>query len=197
MTRHKTGNKETAIIEAAVKLFLEQGVRKTTMKQIAAQAGVAVGTVYLYYADKISIIRAVAFAFADQHRALVDQIAATSQAPLVKLQCYLLDLYDVWQPFGQNNDGSIDLAEAIMTHASETLTIAADQFHSAVSAFLSEAQEIGIRVDDPSLESKWIALATSPFYPLAGTPTTHPLRGQLQRKDLIGFTNWLASKYLA
>jgi AcrR family transcriptional regulator len=194
MVRIKTGDKEAALVEAAVTLFIQQGVRKTSIKQIADTAGVAVGTVYLYYADKIAIVRAVAFAFADKHSEFVNQVAGDSHEPLMKLERYLLGLYDMWQPFGENHAGPVDLAEAIMTHAGETLQIAADQFHEAVSQFLSEARESGLRVDDPQAEAKWVALATSAFYPLAGTPTQHPLRAQLTRDDLAGLIRWLASK---
>jgi AcrR family transcriptional regulator len=183
------------LIEAAVTLFIRQGVRKTSIKQIADTAGVAVGTVYLYYADKTAIVRAVAFAFADNHAAFVDQVAGDSNEPLLKLERYLLGLYDLWQPFEENQAGPVDLAEAIMTHAGETLQIAADQFHQAFSQFLSEARESGLRVDDPQAEAKWVALATLAFYPLAGTQSEHPLRSQLKRDDLAGLIRWLSGKF--
>jgi len=49
-----------AIVEAAMKLFLEHGYSATSIRAIAREAGVAEPTVYLVFHDKISILRAIA-----------------------------------------------------------------------------------------------------------------------------------------
>lgn len=48
-------SKKQAIIEAALDIFAKQGYEETTIAQIAAAAGVAVGTVYLYFHNKREI----------------------------------------------------------------------------------------------------------------------------------------------
>jgi|SRR5215469_2928292 len=48
-------SKRQAIIEAALDIFAKQGYEDTTIAQIAAAAGVAVGTVYLYFHNKRDI----------------------------------------------------------------------------------------------------------------------------------------------
>jgi AcrR family transcriptional regulator len=48
-------SKREAIIEAALEIFARQGYEETTIAQIAAAAGVAVGTVYLYFHNKREI----------------------------------------------------------------------------------------------------------------------------------------------
>lgn len=48
-------SKRQAIIEAALDIFAKQGYEETTIAQIAAAAGVAVGTVYLYFHNKREI----------------------------------------------------------------------------------------------------------------------------------------------
>ena len=40
------------ILETAMRLFQERGYDKTTMRAIAAEAGVSVGNAYYYYAGK-------------------------------------------------------------------------------------------------------------------------------------------------
>ena len=45
---------------AAAELFARQGFRATGLRQVAAAAGVAVGTVYAHYRDKEALLRAVA-----------------------------------------------------------------------------------------------------------------------------------------
>ena len=47
------------ILQAAVKLFLEQSVRKTSAEEVAFQAGVTRVTVYRYLTDKKGLVRAV------------------------------------------------------------------------------------------------------------------------------------------
>lgn len=47
------------ILQAAIKLFLEQSVRKTSAEEVAFQAGVTRVTVYRYFTDKRGLVRAV------------------------------------------------------------------------------------------------------------------------------------------
>ncbi|MCU0559104.1 MAG: TetR family transcriptional regulator [Desulfobacterales bacterium] len=44
------------ILEAAVKVFAENGFRQSTISQIAREAGVADGTIYLYFKNKDDIL---------------------------------------------------------------------------------------------------------------------------------------------
>ncbi len=44
------------ILEAAVKIFARQGFRQSTVAQIAREAGVADGTIYLYFKNKNDIL---------------------------------------------------------------------------------------------------------------------------------------------
>jgi len=54
--RKKEGNKEQAILNAAVKVFAQNGYHRSKISSIADQAGVATGSVYLYYKNKESIL---------------------------------------------------------------------------------------------------------------------------------------------
>ncbi len=55
----KKTDKRTRLVEAADKLFYEQGVNITTLANIAALAEVPLGNVYYYFKSKESIILAV------------------------------------------------------------------------------------------------------------------------------------------
>ena len=52
----KTNDKRHRILEAAVKVFAEQGFFQSTISQIAKEAGVADGTIYLYFKNKDDIL---------------------------------------------------------------------------------------------------------------------------------------------
>ncbi|MDM8523835.1 TetR/AcrR family transcriptional regulator [Desulfococcaceae bacterium HSG8] len=55
-TRGKTSDKYHRILEAAVSVFARQGVHQSTISQIAKEAGVADGTIYLYFKNKDDIL---------------------------------------------------------------------------------------------------------------------------------------------
>jgi TetR/AcrR family fatty acid metabolism transcriptional regulator len=55
-TKEKINDKYNRILEAAVKVFAEQGFFQSTVSQIAREAGVADGTIYLYFKNKDDIL---------------------------------------------------------------------------------------------------------------------------------------------
>jgi AcrR family transcriptional regulator len=57
--RQQAAATRTAILEAAHRLFEEQGYPKTTMAAIAQEAGVALKTVYLAFETKAGVLRAL------------------------------------------------------------------------------------------------------------------------------------------
>lgn len=54
--RKKEGNKEQDILNASVQVFSCTGYSKTKMHQIADEAGIASGTIYLYFKNKEDIL---------------------------------------------------------------------------------------------------------------------------------------------
>lgn len=61
------------ILEAAVKIFAKQGFHQSTVAQIAKEAGVADGTIYLYFKNKDDIL--VQF-FSDRTKQVFEQFQA-------------------------------------------------------------------------------------------------------------------------
>lgn len=54
--RGKNNDKYKRILEAAVKIFADLGFHQSTISQIAREAGVADGTIYLYFKNKDDIL---------------------------------------------------------------------------------------------------------------------------------------------
>ena len=64
MVKEETRSKRQAIIEAARKIFAMKGYEDTTIAEIAEDAGIAVGTVYLYFGNKRDIYTSVSLDWA-------------------------------------------------------------------------------------------------------------------------------------
>ncbi|HEX3074017.1 MAG TPA: TetR/AcrR family transcriptional regulator [Ignavibacteriales bacterium] len=54
--RKKEGNKERDIVEAAIKVFAEKGYHNSKVHKIAEVAGIATGSVYIYFENKEMIL---------------------------------------------------------------------------------------------------------------------------------------------
>jgi len=67
MARKRVGNKRERIIAAAAKLFGDKGYHDTTTAEIAELAGVAAGTIYIYFSSKEELLVAVLEAFLGKH----------------------------------------------------------------------------------------------------------------------------------
>lgn len=60
MSRTRDEGMQARIIEAAISVFGEKGFQETTLKDIAAGAGISTGSVYTYFEDKQDLFAAAA-----------------------------------------------------------------------------------------------------------------------------------------
>jgi AcrR family transcriptional regulator len=65
MARPRTGNKRQNLVDAAISLFADKGFYYTTTAEVSAQAGVAAGTLYLYFNSKDDLLVASLERFLD------------------------------------------------------------------------------------------------------------------------------------
>jgi AcrR family transcriptional regulator len=65
-----------ALMEAAAGLFAEKGFAATTMTEIAARAGAAIGTLYLFFPTKDALAQAILADHADELSAMLDRLQA-------------------------------------------------------------------------------------------------------------------------
>ncbi len=83
LQKGKKLDKRQAIIEAARELFTTEGYETTTIAQVAKKAGVAVGTVYLYFKNKNELL------FGIQNNWEIEFIEAMSQPKLLAIPPHL------------------------------------------------------------------------------------------------------------
>jgi AcrR family transcriptional regulator len=75
------------IVDAARRLFLERGYGVTTMNAIAAEAGVAVSTVYAIFKNKRAFLRELRAALLDQARTReIHEVARKQEDPELRLE---------------------------------------------------------------------------------------------------------------
>ena len=68
-TETKSARTRSTIIDAALRLFRERGYEATTMRAIAAEAGVSVGNAYYYFSSKEELIQGFYGRAQDDHAA--------------------------------------------------------------------------------------------------------------------------------
>jgi AcrR family transcriptional regulator len=65
-----------ALMAAAADLFADKGFAATTMTEIAARAGAAIGTLYLFFPTKDALAQAILADHADELSAMLDRLQA-------------------------------------------------------------------------------------------------------------------------
>jgi AcrR family transcriptional regulator len=89
---------QASILQAAEDVFLEKGMNSARMESIAARAGVAVGTLYNYFADREALVTALV---QDRRAALLARLDASLEKaeglPFEEaLDSFLQTLFDHW-----------------------------------------------------------------------------------------------------
>lgn len=124
--------KALAILDAAESLFVRFGYRKTSVDDVAREAGIAKGTVYLYFAGKEPLFRAM-LSRVNAQTVATAQAAAGRSAPFSErlqgvLQAFYGDLYDRFGSSGYRQElgevwGSLgrDLADELRQQRSQLL----------------------------------------------------------------------------
>jgi AcrR family transcriptional regulator len=88
-----------AIIDAALALFGEVGYDATTMRAVAARAGVSVGNAYYYFASKSHLVQGFYDRAAAQHGAAsAERLAALTELDQ-RIEAHLLTWFDLFEPY--------------------------------------------------------------------------------------------------
>lgn len=88
--RRRKEERPRDIIAAALGLFAEKGFAGARMEEIAARAGISKGTLYLYFATKEDMFRAVVREVVVPNIAVLEQAALTADLPIVTMVRTLL-----------------------------------------------------------------------------------------------------------
>jgi AcrR family transcriptional regulator len=81
-----SSDRRTQLREAALQVFARKGYRNAVVEDVAAEAGVAKGTVYTYFDRKEELLGAVFEGHLEELRARQDEILESDRLPLEKIR---------------------------------------------------------------------------------------------------------------
>ncbi|WP_327088653.1 TetR family transcriptional regulator [Nonomuraea sp. NBC_01738] len=87
------------IVETALRLFRERGFDATTMRAIAAEAGVSVGNAYYYFSGKEALIQAYYDRAQEEHERACRELLATERSFAGRLRGVLGEWVRVSEPY--------------------------------------------------------------------------------------------------
>lgn len=133
MRQKKCEARRKAILDAALMEFLQWGVARARIEDIARRAGVGKGTVYLYFQGKAAIydglIEIVAEMLVPRAKAIAEDASLTLREKLERL----------YQPMLENNGESF-LAGMIRLGCAEGMHLAQERYYHLVLEPLMEIQ---------------------------------------------------------
>ena len=89
-------NVKEKIINTSKDLFIIQGYKDTTTRQIIDRAGIRNGTLYHFFKNKEEIFKCLVLSVLDELAELVDRLTVKDQSPALKYACIIaIDFYIV------------------------------------------------------------------------------------------------------
>lgn len=85
----ETNTKKQQILEAASEIFSKTGYFETSMKEVADKAGIAVGTIYLYYKNKEELLDGIYQSASNLLLDRINQKIAAVNNPMEKLNLFI------------------------------------------------------------------------------------------------------------
>lgn len=95
--RKKDPEKQEAILRSAVRVFARQGYHTAKMSRIAEDAGVAAGSLYLYFRNKGSLLQEIIDSTWDEmKRRYEENVSAKGMLPADKLVALIDSVFDLF-----------------------------------------------------------------------------------------------------
>ena len=154
--RRAASRNREAILRAAAGLFAEHGVDRVDVRQIAAEAGVGMGTIYRRFGDKASVIATL---LDDQERAIQDDLLR-GRPPLGPGAPAIERLESFVRALADHTERNLDLlfASEASAPAGRYRVGSYGAWHQHAAILIADA--------DPSAQAGWLAdLVLAPLAP--------------------------------
>jgi AcrR family transcriptional regulator len=161
-------DKRRRIVEAARRRFRHFGVKKTTMQEVARDAGVAVGTLYLYFKDKDDLLVACTEAYVARHRRRAEAILAADLPTGEKLRRYVLDRFRASQATRTGYGRGAELTREVLRVRPDRRLDEGRMMAETFARILSQGVEAGeLSTDDADLDARVLLLSLAFLFPSA------------------------------
>lgn len=155
------------ILLAARNRMMQYGIQKTTMSEVAQDANIAVGTLYLYFKNKEEIVLAIAEECRRQQAELAEGILGSALSPDEKLKTFLLARFRHVKEVRETHPHQKEFFRLLIQLTPTCLDEWRARFEAALARILQEGQEQGIfHLADPAQEASVLFLSVRSFYPL-------------------------------
>jgi AcrR family transcriptional regulator len=180
-------NKTERIVDAARKRFRYYGLTKTTMHEIARDAGVAVGTLYLYFRNKDELVAACAEEFVEAHRRKIAAILASGKPADRMLREYVLDRFRRSAETRTGSRHAAEITRAVLRVKPDRVEHEGPMICETVRQILEIGVEQGIfHVPNPADDAQVYLFSIAYFFPNALSELPIPAR----QEDLLTVTDW-------
>ncbi len=185
-------DKRNQILDAARKRFFHYGVKKTTMEEIAKDAGVAVGTLYLYFKDKDMIVEGCVDRFISKHGDEEKKILNSKVSTEKKLINYMVARFRASKETRTGTSHAAEMTKKVLTLRPNRLKEEGDQMVRVISSILSDGcQRREFNITDID-ETVFVFLhAIGWFFPLA----TDEFREEPDEKAFLKVIRWFIKQW--
>lgn len=135
-------SKKDAIVHAAIQVFREKGIEKTTVSHIVKAAGIAQGTFYLYFPSKLALMPVIAEEMVEKTMEIVQENVEEKASIQTKLTQLVDAIFLVARDYNEIQ-ALIYAGLASTEHLKEWETVYAP-FYQWISTLLKEAEEAGV-----------------------------------------------------
>lgn len=175
MARVQRENLREAIIEAAEKRLWHYGIKKTTIDEIASDAGVGKGTVYLYFESKEDVAFAIMAKYKEESLAVQTQIARDHTVNLEDRirQVITLPILNAHRKC-QTSPHAVEVILTLKPHLARQMRPYFEQEVALIAELLEEGNRIGLfGVADSMTDARTLKQSTLgllPPYPCVEDP---------------------------
>jgi AcrR family transcriptional regulator len=180
-------DKRERILVAARKRFRYFGVKKTTMQEIAGDAGVAVGTLYLYFKDKDDLLVACTEEYISRHRRQAETILASDAPAGERLRRYALDRFRAAEATRTGYRQAAELTREVLRVRPERRLDEGRMMTEYFVRFLRLGIEAGeLHTDDAERDARVLLFSLGFFFPSA----QQDLPYSPKEEDLLLVVDW-------
>lgn len=135
-------SKKELIVDAAIQVFCERGIEKTTVSHIVKAAGIAQGTFYLYFPSKLALMPVIAEEMVEKTMEIVQENVKEEASFQSKLEQLVEAIFLVARDYNEIQ-ALIYAGLASTEHLKEWETVY-EPFYIWISGLLKEAVDAGV-----------------------------------------------------